>query len=116
MSNPARDLLNYVDDHKEEMKDDTYKGIVDRLAPINKVVEEKTKSKYNVYFIVCSFDADDDDDAIAEIRNDNRQVEIFLSQADAKMINKKLDECGSISHFWPDDLESQGIQTVCTIF
>ena len=100
MSNPARDLLNYVDDHKEEMKDDTYKGIVDRLAPINKIVECKNKCRYKVFFLVTNIRCDPDDDSLCKADYDNRNIEVYLSTPEVKFINKRLDEYGNINQIW----------------
>ena len=40
--NPAHDLLNYIDEHKTEMKDDTYKNIVEKISKINGKLQKKT--------------------------------------------------------------------------
>lgn len=112
--NPAHNLLNYIDDHKIEMKDDTYKGIVDRLAPINKQLQENQKTKYKVYFVVCSIEKGEDE-CMCEIITNTHVVEVYLSQADVENINERLDTSGYIDYFWPGDLDTQGMETVCTI-
>ena len=53
--NAARDLLNYVDEHKEEMKDETYKNIVEKLTPINDELKAKQPlQKYVITFMITS--------------------------------------------------------------
>ena len=84
MSNPARDLLNYVDEHKEEMKDDTYKGIVDKLVPINKEFEKTSKSKYKVFFLISDIRRMENDDGRAEIYLKKEHINIFLTDIEAK--------------------------------
>ena len=97
MSNPARDLLNYVDEHKTEMKDDTYKGIVDRLTPINKALDNIKRSQYKAIFMTTTFDDNEDGGEIDTMR---KEFKVYLSEDEAKQVNKKLDEWGAIHHFF----------------
>ena len=113
MSNAARDLLNFVDEHKEEMKDNTYKGIVDRLAPINKFCNEKLRTKYHAWFLVSSFSFEmDGDDPIGNTTQRTKCVDVFLTEKEARHINKRLDDIGIIC-FWGNVNENDiGIQTI----
>ena len=86
MSKPARDLLNFVDEHKTEMKDNTYKGIVDKIAPINKVIEENKKSKYKMFVLITIFYQNDDDPTLHEAAYTSKSVDIFLSDKEAEHI------------------------------
>ena len=116
MSNPARDLLNFVDEHKTEMKDNTYKCIVDKIAPINKMIEENTKSKYKIFILVTDFCQDEDDPTLHEATYANKCVDIFLSDKEAEHINKELDQYGNINRIWSHECkESQGLQMAETI-
>ena len=118
MTNPAHDLLDYVDEHKTEMKDDTYKGIVDRLKPINDKLEtNNTRTLYKVFFLVSGFRRDEHDKSVCEIYTHNKQVEIFLSQEEANIINTDLNNYGCIHqfHMSPDELKlKQGLHAVET--
>ena len=93
MSNPARDLLNYVDDHKTEMKDDTYKGIVDRLAPINKALDDTKRSLYKAIFLISEFDDTDDG---GELSMSRKEFKVYLSDEEVNLINKRLETVGVI--------------------
>ena len=113
MSNPARDLLNFVDDHKTEMKDDTYKGIVDKITPINKICEEKNKSRYKVIFQVIFPIYEDDDTHELEMNIEQKEFFLHLSTQEVKIINKWLDDFGTICRFHPFDVETyQGINVL----
>ena len=116
MSNPARDLLNFVDEHKTEMKDNTYIGIVEKIAPINKMIEENKKSKYRLFLIVTKFKRGDCEDCIHEADYDNKRVNVFLSDSEASYINEQLDEYGNINQIWFHTHEkTEGLQMVETI-
>jgi hypothetical protein len=34
-SNPVDDLLTYIDEHKQDLKDNVYKNLLEKLAPLN---------------------------------------------------------------------------------
>ena len=98
MANSARQLLNFIDEHKTEMKDDTYKGIVDRLLPINKELEDNKKTKYKIFYNVNSIQRDPDDVCLTDIVQVSHSVDIFLSKTDVEYLNEKLDEYGCMHH------------------
>ena len=95
MSNPARDLLNYVDEHKTEMKDDTYKGIVDRLAPIHKTYNDIKTSLYRAIYMVS--DLDDTDEDGGDVCMLKREFKVYLTETEVNLINEKLIFLGSVS-------------------
>ena len=114
MSNPARDLLNYVDEHKEEMKDDTYKGIVDKLVPINKEFEKTSRSKYKVFYLISDIHPSTKNEAV--IRQKTQTVEVYLSETEAKKINNRMDEYGCIRYLHNHDIEDyEGLHTMQNI-
>ena len=96
MSNPAHDLLNYVDEHKTEMKDDTYKGIVDRLAPINKVITDKQRSLYRAIFIISDFEDTDDG---GELSMSRKEFKVLLTETEVGLLNERLRDFGYINSF-----------------
>ena len=96
MANPVERLLNVVDDHKRDMPDNAYKGIMDELASIKKVVETKHRSKYKVFFIECSIKRQEHDESMAEVDRTHHRVEVYLTEDEAKHINKELDQYGVI--------------------
>ena len=110
MSNPARDLLNYVDDHKTEMKDDTYKGIVDRLAPINKSFEDQHATLYKARFLISDLDDTDDGGEVSII---GREFKVYLTEDEAKQVNQKLELIGFIRFFFHFNLKKhKGIHSL----
>ena len=114
MSNPARDLLNFVDEHKTEMKEGIYKGIVDMLVPIHKQMD--VKSKYKIFSLVHNFYQDENDPTLHEASYTSKCIDVFLSDKDAEYINKELDDCRSISPIWSHEYkDSQGLQMTETI-
>ena len=116
MSNSARDLLNYVDDHKQEMKEGVYKSIVDKLVPINKELEQNKKTKYNVFFLVTEIRRDINDESLCEADYKIKFVELYLSKTDVDFINNHLDKYGQLNQIWENDYkDSQGLQTVETV-
>ena len=105
MINPARDILNYIDEHKHELKDNVYKTILDKLTPIHKEFKEKRKTKYEVYFLISSIHSnnnDDDIDEITEITHRMKSVQVFLSDVEVEILNKQLNKFGAI-HWWDKD-------------
>ena len=116
MANSARDLLNYVDEHKQEMKEGIYKEIVDRLVPINKELEQNKKTKYEVFFLVTYIHRNVHDKDRCEATYHMKSTEAFLSKTDVDFLNKRLDQGGVIVHFWRDDIKkSQGLQMLETL-
>ena len=97
MANPVERLLNVVDDHKRDMPDNAYKGIMDELAEIKKIVETKARSRYKVFFIVLNIKRQEHDDAMVEVGRHHHEVEVYLSEDEVKYINKNLDNDGAIS-------------------
>ena len=97
MANPVERLLNVVDDHKRDMPDNAYKGIMDELAEIKKIVETKARSRYKVFFIVLNIKRQEHDDAMVEVGRHHQEVEVYLSEDEVKYINKNLDNDGAIS-------------------
>ena len=118
MTNPAHHLLDYVDEHKTEMKDDTYIGIVDRLKPINDKLEtDNTRTLYKVFFLVSGFRKDEHDASVCEIYTHSKEVEIFLSQQEVDIINNQLNNYGCIHqfHIGTDELRlKQGLHSIVT--
>ena len=114
MSNPARDLLNFVDEHKTEMKEGIYKGIVDMLVPINKEIEKR--SKYKMFFLITDIIQCDGDESIHEATYSNKRIDIFLSDSEADYNNKQLDQYGNINQIWFNDHpKTQGLEIAETI-
>ena len=114
MSNPVRDLLNFVDEHKTEMKDDTYKGIVDMLVPIHKQIDKR--SKYQMFILVTDIVRCDGDKCVHEATLRNKCVDVLLSDSEADYINKQLDQYGNINQIWfHNHPKTQGLEIVETI-
>lgn len=98
------------------MKDDTYKGIVDRLVPINNELENNKKTKYKIFYNVSSIRRDPDDACLTDIVQVSHSVDIFLSKTDVEYLNEKLDEYGCIHHLIENTVKkSQGLQMIVTI-
>ena len=115
MANSARQLLNYVDEHKQEMKDDTYKGIVDRLAPINNELENNKKTKYDVFFMFTNIRREPHDETMCIADYTIRKVQVFLSKTDVDFINNELNTNGQVTQICAkDERSSQGLHTLET--
>ena len=113
--NPARDLLNYVDEHKEEMKDDTYKNIVDKLKNINDNFNNNHRFKCELTFNIQkpSFDRDDPDDILLNVLNQHKTFNIFLNQQEYDIVYYKINQVYHIHTFNQEQLsQHRGINLI----
>ena len=99
--NPARDLLNFVDEHKEEMKDNTYKNIVDKLKNINDNFDNNDRFKCEVTFNIQKpvFDREDPDDVSIDVVDGRKTFNIYLNQDEYDIIYNKIDQVFQIYTF-----------------
>ena len=121
MSNPARNLLNYIDEHKEEMKDNTYIGIVERIVPINKICEEKPNVDCKLFFLVVTptFDIDENieskNDIDVDVVCDVKTFECCLHKDLYKKITTVLSTIGIMKNVFAETSDMKMLTSVFSL-
>ena len=92
--NEARDLLNFVDEHKEEMKDDTYKTIVDKLKPIHDKLKDTQMIKCEITYAIEEphFQKDDKNKAELHVSTESKVIQAFLTEEEYNIVEDNLAE------------------------
>ena len=112
--NEARNLLNFIDEHKTELKDNTYKNIVDMISNINKQFEEqKSRELYTCVFLLTKshFSKDDDETNTFFIDNtvEDFTVDFYLTEEEYNIVKTRLDNHNYMCNLWQWDDDYPGL-------